>query len=72
MFDPSISQNNSNRKRSMKKSSSVSRMRKGSEEALRFRRPGNNNLTGSMHENMDNNIEVQSSMHSFEILENDF
>jgi len=41
----------------MKKSSSVSRIRKGSDEALRFRKPGNNNLTGSMHENMDNNIE---------------
>ena len=55
----------------MKKSSSVSKLR-NAQEGLGFRRPGNQ-LTGSMHENMDaNKVGVESSVHSFEIVENDF
>ena len=80
MFDPSKSQRSRDRKRSMKKSSSVTRLTKEQElkqgirnQRLEFKKHGSN-LVGSMHEFQGDgkDINIDSSMHSFEMVETEF
>lgn len=72
MFDPTISQRSRAKKREMKKSSSATRLSR--ETDLKFNRK-QNPLTGSMHEFVDkkaSKINAGSSMHSFEIVQDDY